>query len=74
MTAIPINVVSDEEAEQADFVVCMPAGAPTPFDDNETGTCCECGIAVIFRPYNPKRPPRICLQCAIKLYDDHDPA
>jgi hypothetical protein len=66
IAGVPVNVVSDEEASQMDFVVCMPLGSPTPFDDNETGACCNCGCAVIFRPYVPKGPPRICLQCAIE--------
>jgi hypothetical protein len=27
--------------------------------------CCACGVPVIFRPYMPKRPPRICLECML---------
>lgn len=58
-----VKVVSDEEAERADYLVCLRADLPTPFDDNETGECCKCGVAVQFRPYSPKAPPRVCFEC-----------
>lgn len=60
-----INVVSDEEAAQADYMVCARAGTPTPFTDNLTGECIDCGCGLIFRPYMPKSVKRICLQCAV---------
>ena len=60
-----INVVSDEEAEKSDFVVCMPKG-PSPFKDNFTGNCCQCGIEVMYRWHAPRRPKKICLDCAVK--------
>jgi hypothetical protein len=62
-----INVVSDDEAEKCDFVVCMPADTPSPFGDNLTGFCCMCGIKVMYRWHAPRRPKRICLDCAVKL-------
>lgn len=58
-----VQIVSDDEAEQSDFVVCVPADWPTPFSDNLTTTCHDCGCAVVHRPYAPKRPPKICLNC-----------
>jgi hypothetical protein len=63
MIDIPIQIVSDEEAEQADFVVCMPLG-PSPFADNVTAKCCDCEQAIMHRPHVPKRPPKICITCA----------
>lgn len=64
MTALStIPVVTAEEAENADAVVCLRLGTPTPFTDNETGTCSHCQHAVVFRPHTPKRPPKICLEC-----------
>lgn len=64
---VPVEVVSDEEANLAAFVVCVRADSPAAevFDDNETGVCSRCGAAIVFRPYMPKGPPKICLQCAI---------
>jgi hypothetical protein len=64
----PINVVSDAEAEAADYLLCVRlADDPGLFPDNVLGACCACGLAVVFRPHSPKRPPRLCLQCAAAL-------
>lgn len=62
---VTIPVVEPEEAEDSDFVVCVLASEPTPFIDNLTGVCVDCGQAVQFRPHAPKRPPKICLQCML---------
>lgn len=59
-----IQIVSDEEAEKADFVVCALLG-PTEFADNQTGVCQDCGCAIMFRPYVPKAPAKICLACML---------
>ena len=67
MTMPPIKVVSDEEAERADFAVCCRVGMSTPFTDNLTGVCAHCGHAIFWRPYMPKRPIKICIQCAADL-------
>ena len=61
-----VKVVSDAEAEEVDFVVCMPADTPSPFTDNLTGFCCECGIKVIYRWHAPRKPKRICMECMTK--------
>jgi hypothetical protein len=64
---VPIEVVSDSEAEEADFHVCVPADSPSPFDDNLTGFCAHCGIKIIYRWHAPRTPPKICLECAAKM-------
>jgi len=64
-----IPIVSDEEAETADYVVCVPADTPSPFDDNLTGFCCECGIKVIYRWHAPRKPKRLCMDCFVKNPD-----
>lgn len=61
-----IEVVSDEDAEKVDYVICMPADTPTPFDDNLTGFCCMCGIKVIYRWHIPRKPALVCIECALK--------
>jgi hypothetical protein len=58
-----IPIVSDEEAEKADFVVCVRSPGPKYFPDNEYGHCVVCGHLVTFRPYMPKKPQRLCLEC-----------
>jgi hypothetical protein len=61
-----LEVCSDAEAEAAAFVVCVRlADDPGGFTDNQLALCCACGEPVVFRPYMPKRPPRICLQCVL---------
>ena len=62
-----IKVVSDEEANEADFVVCMRVGSPSPFRDNVEGVCSHCGHAIFFRPYMPPKPRKICVECAVDL-------
>lgn len=63
----PLKVVSEEEAETADAVVCLrKADDPGYFQDNLTGTCNDCGAEVVFRPTAPKAPIRICVQCAME--------
>jgi hypothetical protein len=69
IAGVPVEIVSEEEAEDADYLVCMP-NAPSPFDDNLIGVCCKCGITVMYRWHAPKKPPKICLDCAVKT--DHD--
>lgn len=68
-TRLPkIRVVDDAEAEQCDWVVCVRAADdPGAFPDNKRGTCSACGEPVIFRPHSPRTPPRICVECVVKL-------
>jgi len=64
-----VKVVSQEEAEKSDFVVCALEGTDTPFTDNETGNCAHCNAAIIFRPTAPKKPQKICFACALDLHN-----
>jgi hypothetical protein len=61
-----IPVVSDAEAEDCDYLVCMPWSALSPFDDNLKGSCCKCGIDVMYRWHAPRKPQRICIYCMVK--------
>jgi hypothetical protein len=67
-------VVSDEKAEECDFLVCVPADTPSRFEDNLTGFCCKCGIKVIYRWHAPRKPKRICMECMVKLEEQWSPA
>lgn len=60
-----IKVVSTDEAEKADYVVCCRLGRPTIFSDNEYGACSHCGHVIFFRPHVPKQPPKICIECCL---------
>lgn len=64
MTEQPtIHICSAEEAEESDFIICVKASCATPFTDNETGACFDCGEPVQFRPYMPKAPGKLCMEC-----------
>lgn len=65
--AFTLKPVNSEQAEAADYCVCLRKEDATPFSDNEFGVCCACGAEVQFRPYMPKRPPKICLPCAVEM-------
>lgn len=59
-----IKIVSDAEAETAEIYVCMPWVGPHNYDDDQRGVCVACGVAVRYRPYAPKRPAKVCIDCA----------
>lgn len=63
------RVVSDDEAEQADFVVCMRdvPGTPRAPLAAHFGHCSRCFHAVYWADSAPKRPPRVCVECALEL-------
>lgn len=64
---LTIQVVSAEDAEKVSYVVCCRQGMSSPFTDNETGNCCACGHAIFFRPTSPKKPPKLCMECAADM-------
>ena len=62
-----IKIVSDEEAEECDYVVCATwETAAKNFDDSIKANCCKCGREIGHRPYAPKTPPKICIFCMVK--------
>ncbi len=67
-----INVVSDEEAEQADMVICLPDDGPRYFTDDVTSVCAECGIVIRHRPHVPKRPKKVCIHCALRMLEQEN--
>jgi hypothetical protein len=58
-----MKILCDDAAEACDFVVCIRADAPSPFADNLTGFCCDCGVKVQYRWHMPRQPKRLCLDC-----------
>jgi hypothetical protein len=63
-----MKLVDDDAAERADFVACLKKVNDTgAFSDNEEGVCSKCGEVVIFRPYAPKKPARICMECVTEM-------
>jgi hypothetical protein len=62
-----LDLVSAEEAEATDYLVCIPWVGEHYFDDDVKASCVSCGIEVRHRPHAPKKPARICMMCAIEL-------
>jgi hypothetical protein len=62
----PFEVVSIEDAEKADAVICAPADTPTPWPDNVRTTCHDCDTPIIHRPYIPAQPMKLCFACGMQ--------
>lgn len=64
---IPIHVVSQEEAEKSDFVVCSLMSEPhhgAAVPDH----CFRCNAEIWFTPTSsPLKPKRVCFDCIVKL-------
>lgn len=59
------------DGEDADFVVCQLINLDHEiyFDDNVITDCTRCGERIQHRPYAPKKPPKICIKCALALVE-----
>jgi hypothetical protein len=62
-----VKVVSDKQAEESDFVVCCADVAHSYFPDDVYGECFKCKTKIHFRPHAPKKPKKICMDCASKM-------
>jgi hypothetical protein len=65
-SALPFKVVSSEQAEHADSVLCMPDGQGEFFSDDVRTTCAECGRRIHHRPHVPKKPRKLCPDCVLR--------
>jgi len=66
LKGVPVTVVSNDEAEDCNFVICAPVAASHFADDVRT-RCSSCSRAIVHRPHAPKKPPKVCLDCAVIL-------
>lgn len=65
------KIIDDDEAEKAQFFVCMRVGGkPLLMADNLVGTCTECGEQIQFRPHGPTKPKKVCMECAMPIIED----
>jgi hypothetical protein len=65
--ALDATVVSTEDAENADFVVCVRV-SDLPVNASSSSvqvTCADCGTKVWRSSTSPKTPPTVCLPCAV---------
>ena len=65
VSGIPFLIISPEEAESADAIMVSRRG-PSPWKDNLFGKCSVCRAEIMYRPHAPKRPRKVCMECADK--------
>jgi hypothetical protein len=63
---LKVKVTSHDAAEEADYYVCVPAEFESPYSDNLTGACAECGRPIQFRPHAPVKPKKVCMECGME--------
>lgn len=66
----PSEIAELEKDGEQSVVVCVLAGTPTPYTDNETGVCIECGRAVVYRPIFTPDQVKVCIECAFGGKED----
>ena len=64
IAGLAVTVVSQAQGERAAFVVCIGLTVPLTFADNRTGPCADCGDTLQWRPHAPRKPPKLCMDCA----------
>ncbi len=60
-----VTIVSEDAAEQADCVACVPTGSAEYFPDDIRTHCARCGRSIHHRPHVPTTRPKLCLACAM---------
>jgi hypothetical protein len=65
-----IEIVTYDEAEGADYYVCIPLTNPLALPGNMIDACCKCGQAIQHRPNYPMTPKKICTSCIDPLAHD----
>ena len=55
--------------EEEAILVCTPAGSSSPWGDNVTGECFECGTAIKWRPHADSSMKKVCIPCAIAMIE-----
>jgi len=67
--SVEIKVISEAEAEKADYVVCSrvcDGGFPV-MPNSYKARCFSCDTEVWVSPSAPLTPPRVCFVCACEL-------
>jgi hypothetical protein len=69
-----IEIISPSEATSADVVVCVLYRAEDGLmlPDNVLDRCSECHRRVQLRPYVPKQPKRVCVECLPGVLERND--
>jgi hypothetical protein len=66
---LPAGLAKLAAGERADYAVCLPLDREHPLElaDNRRGRCSACNCRIQFRPSLPKRLPRLCIGCALRI-------
>lgn len=64
-----IEITENGDAEDAKAVVCARLTSPLLMPDNLIDLCAKCRRAIQYRPHVPKRPPKICFECALPIVE-----
>ena len=66
---LEVEVADDATCESASAVICVKASQePHEFkSDNVHVPCSMCGVEIVHRPHAPKKPPKMCMECAIMM-------
>ena len=71
IAGLAVTVASQAQGERAALVVCIGLTVPLTFADNRTGPCADCGDTLQWRPHAPRKPPKLCMDCAtIRILKD----
>lgn len=62
-----------EEAEEADYVVCINARAMAGYPGYIHTECGICGRGIMHQPSAPQKPMKICFTCALETLDAGEP-
>lgn len=63
IAGVPVTVVSAEEAEKCEYVICAPADGRPRVPGSITVQCCKCGVSCWLAPSTPVKPAKICYNC-----------
>ena len=64
IAGVPVTVISTEEAERVEFVMCMwVADLPIPSVPAQIRLCCDCGALVWVASSSSRQPKPRCMPC-----------
>jgi hypothetical protein len=66
---LPADITNLNPGERFNYAVCLPLDReyPLQFPDNRRGRCSECNCRIQHRPNLPRRVPRVCVSCAVRI-------
>lgn len=70
---LPVHMESVEECEKAEVhICCRTSEIAVTFTPSVKGNCARCGEEIWMAVDSPKKPQKICMQCAVKYLDERE--